>query len=496
MNQFQLHFVTDKQLIRIIKILDQFQLGKVRSAAELSEFTGASHRTILSDIKEIKDYFKASIVLDSSNLGYTFRIKNKQKYIEQKRYLSKNEPLFRIIESIFFSEVYSLDQWSEKLHSTSASLARYIDRIKPILTKYQLYMSTKQVDLIGEELNKRQFFHDFFYESDITSHSVIPSIEAQEIAISLTKEHFFQEYVKTSFFDFNYVIFITLERFKKGNFITEFSKDKAFMKHALIKHMKTVNLVHVREMIMKFYNVELTDEERTYIYLLLISRRSISSVSSEKLFIDRFNNWPDTINLADKFIDLFEISFDKKRDSRILFQSFFVNLFLKHTISPVLTQNLSTVSYHANETFPILYETCLEFIDQEVSPILKLTLEQVHDISADLALYTDAINNKYWFRKRNILILLEGNQFIVESIQTRISKYFENHHKLFFPDITDLDNLYFKNMHYDIVITNYIEFVEQFAIEIPYILFEPIPTTSNWKDLFKLLDSDLAKILF
>lgn len=496
MNQFQFHFVIDKQLIRMVQILDKFQQGSSCSATELSEFTGASHRTILNDIKEIKDYFHDSIVLDSSNVGYTFHIKNKQKYLEEKRYLSKKEPLFRIIESIFFNEIYSLNEWSEKLHSTTASLARYIDRVKPILSKYQLYISTKEVDLIGEELNIRQFFHDFFYESDITPHSVIPSIEAQEIAVSLKKDHFFQEYAKTSFFDFNYIVFITLERFKKGKIINEFSKNKLFMKKELIKHMKTVNLFHVREMIKHFYDVELTDEERTYIYLLLISRRSIESVHAEKIFIERFNNWPETIYLAEKFTNLFKLSKEKQTSSKVLFQSFFTNLFLKHTISPILTQNLSTISYHANETFPILYTMCLEFIELEVAPILKLTIEQIHDISADLTLYTDAINNKYWFLKKNILILLEGNQFIVESIQTRISKYFTNHHRLFFPGITELDNLYFNTQQFDVVITNYIEFIEQFDIQSPYILFEPIPTTSNWKELFKLLDSDLGNILF
>lgn len=496
MNQFQFNFVVDKQLIRIVKILDQFQQLAVRGATELSTITGASHRTTLADIKEIKNYFDNSISLESSNIGYTFSIQNKQKYLEKKRYLSKKEPLFKIIESIFFSEIYSLNEWSERLHSTNASLARYIDRVNPILSKYDLYISNRIVDIIGDELNIRQFYHDFFYESDITSHSAIPSIEAQEIAISLKKEHFFQEYAKTTFFDFNYVIFITLERFRKGKKIAEFSKNKKFMKKELIKHMRTVNLAHVREMIKYFYNLELTDDERTYIYLLLVTRRSIDSVSSERIFIERFNNWPETSILANKFTNLFNLPAKEKLISITLFHSFFTNLYLKHTISPVLIQNLSTNLYHSNDVFPTLSQKCYDFINEEVAPLLKLDINQISDISADLTLYTDAINNKYWFVKKDILLLLEGNQYIVESIQTRISKYFANHHRLFFPDITELDTLYFKNHQFDIIITNYIEFIEQFDIKSPYILFDPIPTSSNWKELFKLLDSDLGNILF
>ncbi len=358
-----------------------------------------------------------------------------------------------------------------------------------------MYITTTKVDIIGDEINIRHFFHDFFYQSDITSHTVIPSIEAQEIAMSLRKEHFFQEYSKISFFDFNYIIFITLERFIKGNNIIVFSKDKLFLKNQLLKHMKLINLSHVKEMIKIFYNVELTDEERTYMYILLISRRSIESLEAEENFIKHFSYWPETIYLAEELIHRFEIRGERKKRTIIFFNSFFTSLFLKYTVSPILVKNFDSFPYHIKKIHPNIYDICHEFISEELTNFLHLNHEQVDSISADMTLFIDSVNNKNSLSKKNILLLLEGNQFIVNSIQTRIYKYFYNHHNLNFPDITELNSSYFDTHQFDIVVTNYFEYLEQFDIKSPTIILEPVPTTSNWKELFRILAPDLGKDL-
>lgn len=496
MNQFQFHFVIDKRLIRIVKILDQFQHVSNCSAIELAEIVGASHRTILGDIKTIKEYFNDCISLTSSNSGYVFRIVNKPLFLDKKRRLSEKEPLFQIIESIFFSEIYSLKEWSEKLHSTKTSLIRYIDRISPILSKYCITLSTKNVDFMGKELDIRQFFHDFFYESDITPHSAFPSIASQEITIELKKSCFFKEHLNIPFFNFNYILFISLERFIKGKTIDNSINGSLISKLKLLEKIDNTDFYRLKELVKEFYNTELTDYEQLYIYILMLTRRSIISLESEKYFIDQFNSWAKPNSLARSFLDNFDLAQDQKSTSLILFQSFFVNLFLKHSISPVLIQNLSTISHHASKTFQNLYKTCYSYVKYNVGNVLGLNEEQIEDVSADLTLYTDAIKNRYWVQKKRILLIFEGNQYIVESTKTRIKKYFSRHHYLCFPNLTELDSKFIDENEFDIVITNYIECIDQFDIKIPYIIFEPIPTATNWRELFRFLDSDLGKIIF
>ncbi|MHA6059352.1 helix-turn-helix domain-containing protein [Enterococcus mundtii] len=400
MNQFQFQFVINKQLIRIIKILDQFQHVSTCSAIELSKIVGASHRTILGDIKEIKEFFDDSIILTSSNAGYIFRIVNKPLFLEKKRKLSEKEPLFQIIESIFFSEIYSLNEWSEKLHSTKTSLIRYIGRINPILNRYGIELSTKKIDFIGNEINIRQFFHDFFYESDITPHSAFPSIATQEIIMELKTSQFFNEHLNIPFFHFNYILFITLERYIKGKTVNNYLNEFIISKMSLSKKIENSDFYHLKELVKKFYNTELSDYEQIYIYFYMFTSRSIVSLDAEKKFIYQFNNWPETNSLATQFINLFDISDEQKKISLTLFHAFFVNLFLKHSVSPVLIQNLSTISHHASKTFQVLYAICHNYIKDNISDILCLNEKQIEDVSADLTLYTDAIKNKYWIKKK------------------------------------------------------------------------------------------------
>lgn len=496
MNQFQFHFVVDKQLIRIVKILDQFQHISTCSAIELSKIVGASHRTILGDIKVIKEFFNDCISLTSSNVGYIFQIENKPIFLEKKRRLSEKEPLFQIIESIFFSEIYSLNEWSEKLHSTKTSLIRYIDRISPILERYNITLSTKKIDFVGSELNIRQFFHDFFYESDITPYSAFPSIVSQEITMELKNGDFFREHLNIPFFKFNYILFITLERYIKGKTINDDMNEFLTSKLNLSQKIDNLDFYRLKKMVKKFYNVVLSDYEQMYIYFHMITRRSIISLDAEKKFISHYNKWVETEILANKFLNIFNLSKEQEEISLFLFHSFFVNLFLKHSISPILIQNLSTISYHASKTFDELYEICHNYVQNEVCNVICLNEDQIKDVSADLTLYTDAIKNKYWIKKKRILLIFEGNQYIVESIKTRIKKYFAQHHYLYFPNLKELDVQFIDNNKFDVVITNYIECIDQFDLNIPYIIFEPIPTATNWKELFRFLDSDLGKIIF
>lgn len=98
--------------------------------------------------------------------------------------------------------------------------------------------------------------------------------------------------------------------------------------------------------------------------------------------------------------------------------------------------------------------------------------------------------------KKKILFIFEGNQYIVGSIKTRVKKYFNQHHYLYFPNLKELDLQFIDKNQFDVVITNYIECIDQLDLKIPYIIFEPIPTAANWRELFRFLDSDLGKIIF
>lgn len=188
LKEAQLKFISNKQVIRTLRILSLLQSQSHITLKELSYATEFSDRTILTDIYRIKDHFDQTIHLEATPIGYVFEIRSIEEYGEKKRILLENEPLFKIIESIFFNECQSIDKWSDQLFTTTSTLHRLLKKILPILNNYEISLSTRPVDFIGKEINIRQFFHDFYYESDITPHTVFPSLAIQEITSILKKK--------------------------------------------------------------------------------------------------------------------------------------------------------------------------------------------------------------------------------------------------------------------------------------------------------------------
>ena len=68
------------------------------------------------------------------------------------------------------------------------------------------------MDFIGKKSIFAVSFHDFYYESEITPHTVLPSIAIQSIAFAFTKSTSSSSYPNVSLGDFSYTLMITLER--------------------------------------------------------------------------------------------------------------------------------------------------------------------------------------------------------------------------------------------------------------------------------------------
>ena len=94
---------------------------------------------------------------------------------------------FTLLKGFFKGRSKEIGEWADQLHFSESSLLRYFKMVENELARYQLTLSLKKVDFIGKEIDIRSFFHDFYYESEITPHTVLPSIAIQSIAFALQK---------------------------------------------------------------------------------------------------------------------------------------------------------------------------------------------------------------------------------------------------------------------------------------------------------------------
>ena len=108
MKDFQLRFITNKETIRWLKILNAFERSANQSTKELALLTASSSRTIVADITEIRERFADTFYIEATPFGYNTFKPNAVAYLERKRALLTDEPLFKMIEGIFYHEIKSL----------------------------------------------------------------------------------------------------------------------------------------------------------------------------------------------------------------------------------------------------------------------------------------------------------------------------------------------------------------------------------------------------
>lgn len=488
MNTFQFQFIFNKQTIRLIQIISAFQHRPSLELKQLSELTNSSIRTVGKDIHQIRHYFGSTIAIISSNKGYTFEIKEKKEFRELRRQLVRKEPMFEIIESIFYSETLTLKEWSQKLFFDEVTLKRYLEKVTPIFKKYNIKISniSKPIDFTGSEINIRKFFYDFYYNSDVTLQTIFPSVAVQEITHNIKSNRLFDEYSYTSFHSFNYILFIALERIKAGKKIGNPFGEK----WKILMDKQNLGL-ELTELIQKKYDLLLSDEETMYLYTIFITDRSIyDSIESNRKFIKKFDIFHrETEELTRKYMSDTAFPLGKKMEIILLYQTFFTTVFLKNAISKILNYNLPEVINYAKTEFPLLYQKVYLFLKNNLKECFLLNDEHLLDsISSSLVFFTDSVVRQYWKSGKTIACIIEGPTTLIDSIRSKIFKLFEKDHNLYFPDALEISQKYWLSHNIDMILTNYQEISFDVGEDVEIYVTESIPTNLNWKELQKILN--------
>ncbi|MER2117750.1 MAG: helix-turn-helix domain-containing protein, partial [Enterococcus casseliflavus] len=162
MKTFQLKFMRNRTLIRWLQLLNEFEKSPSRTLGELAEVTESSTRTLITDIASLREYFKGAMAIHTAKIGYLFEEIDHDRYRKQKQELIKDEPIFQILESIFYNEQQTLFDWSLTLNISEQALISYFRKIQPFLSPFCLKIKTDPVSLAGSEIDIRKFFCLFY----------------------------------------------------------------------------------------------------------------------------------------------------------------------------------------------------------------------------------------------------------------------------------------------------------------------------------------------
>lgn len=164
MSQLFDHLIYHEKTNRWLMMLDQFEANQTMTGKDLATKLSCTQRTIQSDIKQIKKYFDASILLLGGEDGYHFSFRSPTAYTIKKQALLDQEPLFYYADQLLAGTRRTNQEWAEILHLSPASFGRIKRHFVHLLEEqYQLTIAEKDNQLQGSEPSIRQLMYDLYF---------------------------------------------------------------------------------------------------------------------------------------------------------------------------------------------------------------------------------------------------------------------------------------------------------------------------------------------
>ena len=164
MSQVFYHLIYNKKNKRWLMMLDQLENNQTLTGKDLAKKLGCTPRTIQSDIKQLKNYFDASILLLGGEDGYHFSFRSPTVYRRKKQGLIEQEPLFSYADQLLAGTRKTNRQWAESLNLSPASFGRIKRQFVQLLKEqYHLTIVEQDNQLQGGEPAIRQFMYDLYF---------------------------------------------------------------------------------------------------------------------------------------------------------------------------------------------------------------------------------------------------------------------------------------------------------------------------------------------
>ncbi len=489
MKNFQLNFITDKVKLRWFQILKELESTGICTTAQLIGMTNSTARTLVNDINYLREYFENVADIQSSKQGYSLNIHSSETYLEKKRAILEDEPLFIILEQIFFNELQSIYDWADYFHISESTMITYVKKIADQVKEFNITLELNPVNLIGSEADIRNFYFAFYYESDITPHTVFPSIATQEVVIKIVNLLERPNQKVSSFGYFSYLLYLSIERILCGCMV-ELDPE---LKDIVLNDPEFHRLSPAYSIVKDYFNIDLTQEEAIFIFSSVLCRRGIENPKQEKYFCERYNRWPLIIALTSSYYQMIKRNTHTQAHELILLESFFTSIKLRSLLSKSGNKNIQDTNEYAKTLFSNEYKKNRAFLEKNPSFHHLFSDDHLDDICASLTIFTESIKEKYWKNPTNIAFIFEGNEYISQHLEALVRKYLGGFQNIYFLRPNELCASYIENHEIDLLVTNYNEYLTFSSLGLECLLLKTVPDASDWKKLLNKIDPQLLQ---
>lgn len=179
MSQLFYHLIYHEKPKRWLMMLEQFEESQTLTGKDLATKLSCTQRRIQSDIKQIKEYFDASILLLGGEAGYHFCFRSPRSYTRKKQALLDQEPLFYYADQLLAGTRRTNHEWAETFNLSPASFGRIKRQFVHLLEEhYQLTIIKKDNHLQGSEPAIRQFMYDLYFKLPLCPNMLKQRIES------------------------------------------------------------------------------------------------------------------------------------------------------------------------------------------------------------------------------------------------------------------------------------------------------------------------------
>lgn len=491
MQTLQLKFITDPTIVRWFQILNLFERNKLATKSELARLNQVSERTVLNDINSLKDHFSKAARIASTKNGYTFEKEDPILFLKQKEQLLQNEILFELLGNVFYGELEDMNELLDRFVLSETTFRRYLKQIEPVLNEYGLELTLYPIDLQGNETNIRKFFKDFYYEGEMTPHTLVPPKDLHEL-VQKTFYHVFSNFsigTGTSPAEYYYNLYTAIERVRQGKKIT--------MPALLVEKVRESEnfqlMFSLQRAIIENYGATLSEEEFSWLYLVTVTKRPLDRIDQERVFCEELTLKESFFSVTESYLQNYHPKL-LLTEARWVVQAFFLSRMINFQIAPIQNKVITEIIERTKQANRENYTRNLLFMKTNFSE-LDNKEAYLPDISSSFTLLMERLEEHYLLKRKNIIFLLEGDLYICQSIRSRAQLYFGARHELFFMTIQALTDEFLAQEDIDLVVTNYSDYLSEYTVRTKYLLLKTVPDKQDWQLLFQKIEPEMYKLI-
>lgn len=469
--------IVDKVIRRKINLLNTLQLHP-KPVSEIAQQFQVSVKTILSTVRELQYELPPDVsleIIDSSVLY--LKIHNFFAFSHYIKSLLNNNPLFQVIESIFQGDKKNIDDYAEDLFISEKTLRNYLSTLEQLLDTYQLSITKKPLDIVGNEANIRFFYFNYFryaHEQPLSKTTKNNAIATYNILDSLGKKY--GTVLHVDYYRLLNWLQILERRLSKNNFIILDKKIIEKYSNTESFHIFRQGITHYFEHNPILKNIPQSE----FIYAFIVRLGSIVYEDNTIFFMADYIEYTTQFELiASQFLKELKVHPTLHASLRIKIQCFLTNLTFLTDITPLFQKSNPELHNQVSKRYELILNTWKSLLNQYNQWLFP------EDIAVNLSLITATHLKLNEYSNKKVLIALSGEPAALNYFTAIAKKSLPKKMDCFFIFNKPITDDFLKMLSIDICIYNFNPIEKLTASTL--IRLSDTPSEDEWHSLWDRL---------